>query len=164
MQKNWTNFQDLVDNESKILNEKLNKIKAILINLGYKGNFEQNTLNIFLKDLKDLIKTSKENNLYHSETEIDNHTNMFETQLNQFLKNINELESGINDNNRLNILIYNSFNPFGLENSLKLFLDIENFAKEIESVTNVNVEQTDQVDDTLKEIKDKLIEVIKEND
>ena len=46
---------------------------------------------------------------------------MFETQLNQFLKNINELESGINDNNRLNILIYNSFNPFGLENSLKLF-------------------------------------------
>ena len=117
MQKNWTNFQDLVDDESKILNEKLNKIKAILINLGYKGNFEQNTLNIFLKDLKDLIKTSKENNLYHSETEIDNHTNMFETQLNQFLKNINELESGINDNNRLNILIYNSFNPFGLENS-----------------------------------------------
>ena len=55
-------------------------------------------------------------------------------------------------------------NPFGLENSLKLFLDIENFAKEIESVTNINVEQTDPADDTLKEIKDKLIEVIKEND
>ena len=160
VQNNWNNLKDLINEEVKELNQKLTKIKTILINFEYEGNFKETTFKNFLKDLNSLIQTSKKNDLFFSDDDIDKQVEYLEKNLGDYLNDINSLEICIENKNNYEILTYNSFKPVGLELLFNFFINVENFVSQQES--NVKGETTSfDTSDILKEIKNDLLEVIK---
>ena len=89
VQNNWNNLTDLINEEVKELNQKLTKIKTILINFEYEGNFKETTFKNFLKDLNSLIQTSKKNDLFFSDDDIDKQVEYLEKNLGDYLNDIN---------------------------------------------------------------------------